>query len=426
MDRGDIKSTLAGQVDSGLSSIGSFVVGVYAARNLDPGELGIYAIVFLMFVAASHVPTQLFLIPVEVDSIRRFGVGSGVDVLKASLWRGAWLALGSTLIVVLGVLPVLGHVPRDVLLALVLSAMAAAAVSPLQDHVRRVLHIARRSWSAAGVSFVQLLILVGALWWIGVELGVYWAPFGALAIANATSVLLVIAASWGRTNNYLIPRMTDLFNSGRWLLVAGVSEPILGYVAGLVVVSIAGSVALGFAEGARVVARPLTVVGLGLAAVFGPRLMKAADGGLVGIVHLIRRQIWSSALVLSVPYLLVVAVPWAWNPALNVVPVAFEVRGLVLVAGIAALVLALTIPFHSELIGSRSERKLAESAIVAGLVQVGVAASSILIGAFAVPLAAGVGASVFLMKASFYLRRRYPPAGEMGAPRVRDSGESDV
>ena len=49
----------------------------------------------------------------------------------------------------------------DVTYALVTTSILAILVSPAQDHVRRLLHIAKHSWNAAAVSAAQLIVVRG-------------------------------------------------------------------------------------------------------------------------------------------------------------------------------------------------------------------------------------------------------------------------
>jgi hypothetical protein len=76
-----------------------------------------------------------------------------------------------------------------VLWAHALTMTACAALTPLQEHVRRVLHLAGISWHAAAVSLVQLGCVALALLLLArVQVPAIWRPFGALTIGTVVSL----------------------------------------------------------------------------------------------------------------------------------------------------------------------------------------------------------------------------------------------
>ncbi|MGH8950522.1 MAG: hypothetical protein ACRDX9_03775, partial [Acidimicrobiia bacterium] len=126
-------------------------MGFYAAKEYDPSTLGAYALVFAAFVLASNVPTQMVFIPCEVKTVS-LERSRRVSTLRGSLRLGLPVSFISASGVALWLLFASESVPEEGIVIFTGTAMACAFVSPVQDHVRRLLHLSDSSWLAAVVS----------------------------------------------------------------------------------------------------------------------------------------------------------------------------------------------------------------------------------------------------------------------------------
>jgi O-antigen/teichoic acid export membrane protein len=386
----------AGLLDSGLASLASFVVGVYAAHYLPASELGAYAIFFTAFLLAAVVPTQLVLIPAEI------AVLEAGRVERVGLFRQSWQLAGPPAVLAaclasaaacLGV-----DASVDALLALAITTAACSVVSPLQDHVRRTLHLATLSWRAALVSLVQVLGVVASLSLFHVA-GVpeIWRPFGALAVANALS--LAVGMLWLARREVLsssLPRFgaRALMDSGRWLLILELTTAAAPFVSSVMITRLASAEALGHAEAARIVSQPMFVLIAGLSAVLGPRSMEAAAARHYRQARGIARSFNVILVTTGLIYSALTLVPWWGNPFAALVPRAYDEPGLVLTCVLGYLLVGVVFPHRAELFGGRQERLLPRIAILAGVAQVVATISAIWLKAYTRPLAGMIFALV--------------------------------
>lgn len=377
----------AGVVDSSLASLATFSTAVYASSVFAPELLGAYAIYFMAFNTVSAVAAQLLYIPAEVAALAYAGPAR-LRIVARSLRLG--LAPTGALAVLMAAT---GLVAPPELAAADLVAFAASGVmlaflSPIQDHVRRMHHVAGSSWAAAAVSAVQV---IGAFAGIAVltllGVGEAWVPFGALAAANVASLAvgLTLVARLANPTAAVTLEFGQLVRSGRWLVVAGTAPSAGGFVASALVSAIAGSAALGYAEAARVVAQPVYVLATGLQAVLGPRSMEAGAGGDRQKAAHAARIFALFVVVPSAAYIGLVGFDVAWNPAAYLVSKAYVVGGLVIVTIVANVVAALGIPSWSELVGGRREAPLAAVETAAGAIRAAVGGAAGWLGSFAVP-----------------------------------------
>ena len=154
------------------------------------------------------------------------------------------------------------------------------------------------------------------------------------------------------------------------------------------IAQLASAEALGYAEAARVIGRPVLVIAMGLEAVLGPRSVEAALDHDRTRARRISTGFVAILAGAAVPYMLLVGWDWAWNPALALIPTAYVVAGLVPVQVVSEFLGGVVVPYRMELIGARKETALlAPEAVGAGL-QVAVAAAAGTIGAFARPIGA--------------------------------------
>lgn len=399
----------AGLTDVGFSSLATFLVGLFAARYLDPATLGAYALFFAAWPVAGVVATQLVFVPAEV-AVLSYEPPARLGLFPQSLRVGLIpsLVAGVAVLSIGAVAP--SSVPSEVVVPLAVTAAGTAAIWPIQDHIRRVLHLGGVSWMAGTVSAVQLGTVVGSLVILRVlDIPVAWIPFGALIVANLVSASAGIAlagkASSGAPTGELHP--AALARSGRWLLVVGLLQPGAQLVASALVAWLAGTVALGHAEAARVVAQPLFVFSLGLLAVLQPRSMEAARRRRPARARRASRLFLMLVPAVALLYLAVVGIPWSGNPLIALLPSAYALQGLVAVTVAANAALGITLPLHFELIGGGRERSLASAEAVAAAIHAGLGMSAVAVGAFARPLSLLAGSMVRWVGYRRSLRRMY-------------------
>src|SRR5690606_5281466 len=124
-------------------------------------------------------------------------------------------------------------------------------LSPVQDHLRRMLHIGERSWLATAISVIQVaMTALAVVVAVRLEVPAAWIPFGALAVANLVS-LAVGGAMLGLSARSEPPdapalQLSALVSSGKWLLVGGLLGPAIFFVASGLVTHLAGAEGLVF------------------------------------------------------------------------------------------------------------------------------------------------------------------------------------
>ena len=180
----------AGIADAAFASLASLAAGVYAARYLEASDLGVYSLFFSAFVMATLLPRQLVFLPSEVRALRSPGQ-QRLNIVAQSLRIGIGPALVASAIAAGAATLAATNSQATLVRPLALTMAGAAAISPLQAHVRRVLHLAGMSWRAAMVSIIQFGAVGGAIPLL-VLAGVreQWIPFGSLVVANAVSLSL--------------------------------------------------------------------------------------------------------------------------------------------------------------------------------------------------------------------------------------------
>lgn len=392
-----VRLLTAGQLDAGFASLATFAVGIVAVRTLDPASLGAYAVFFAAFNLAAELSAQLVFVPSEVTAVELDGQ-ERMTVLNSSMRRGLVVALAGCALVWSGSIAVGGAVSESTVTALAWSATIAAFLSPVQDHLRRMFHLAGISGRAAVMSGFQLGAALIAIAVLGSSLPAPWVPFGALAVANTVSLVVglwmarsVLARYPGRG---LSPPWRTLIGMGSWLLLLGLLSTGAAFLVNALVAQLAGPSQVGYAEGARVVARPLQVVAMGVLAIAGPRLMAAAARSDERAARRLRYGfVWAMVGLFAV-FVLAVGWDWSWNPIAAWLPNAYSVAGLVALSLLANTVQNLTYPVRSELMGVRRQRALAMAELPAGAAQVATAGLAGVLSAYVIPLAGMVGAVV--------------------------------
>src|SRR5438093_6440330 len=138
---------------------------------------------------------------------------------------------------------------RGALVALSATGVAAAFFSPVQDHVRRMLHLSGASRVAAVVSAVQFVAVAAAILFSEIAgFATWWVPLGALAFANFASLCVGVrhaSHSGAHTAAPTVLRPEEIRRSGRWLVLLGLLDAGTIFVVAAVVARVAGPAALG-------------------------------------------------------------------------------------------------------------------------------------------------------------------------------------
>ena len=404
------KSLPAGLLDAGSAALATFGIGVYAARffDTDTGELGAFALFFSIFLVAAIVPFKLVFLPAEVRLLslpQRQQLGG----FRITLPTGVPVAALGSLLVLLAWIPA-SEVDSSVLGPLAITTVITAFLSPIQDHVRRVMHQAGRSWLAAATSVVQVSVVTVVIS-AGVvfDLDRAWIPFGALALANSISITagLIMAHHYGERapgGQYGLKRLAV---SGRWLTGFGLLPVGANFIAAAIVAVIAGNDLLGFAEASRVAARPLMVFVTGISAVLNPPSLIAGRDRLraegARLARLARLVVGASGLL----FLLWMGFEWSLNPMAWLVEQAYTVEGLTAFTIIVNILWGILFSEEAQLIGGGREVDIFKIYVVGALVQVAVAFTAPVTESFSVPLAMGAFGVVRWIGYRWTLRRLY-------------------
>lgn len=378
-----------GLLDAGSAALATFAIGVYAAANFAPADLGVYALFFAIFLLAAIVPSSLVFLPGEVrllDLPRE----QRLDGFRLTLPVGVPVAAGASLLVLIALIPA-ADAGRSLVVPLTITTIVAAILSPIQDHVRRVMHLAGTSWLAALTSIVQLIV-AGACLFGGIAAGLdtVWIPFGTLVVANAVSASVGILLA----RRYAAPAVgtpftiRDLAASGRWLTGVGLLPLGTTFLAAAIVDLTAGSEFLGFAEAARIASRPLLVLVTGFSAVLTPPSLLAGRnrdrGEGVRLARISKLVVIGSGLLL----LLWTGFDWWGNPMAWLVPEAYTVNGLTAVTIFTAVIWGMLFSDESQLIGGGREVDIFKIYLVGALVQVPIAFTAPITESYALVLSA--------------------------------------
>ena len=350
----------AGIVDASFASLATFAIGLTAVNLLPDKERGVYAVFFTTFIVGTVFARNLILKPAEVEAVA-LPLEQRVPVIRRTLTLGLGPAVVGSATSILAAAATAPLAAADVIVPLTVTTAAASVLSPLQDHVRTMLHIGKRSWLAATISVVQLVATVIAiLTMMQANVADPWIPFGALAVANLVS----LSFGWGLTRKSrrdpgdVLPRFADLARRGRWLVLQAAAPSIAGFAAAAIITRLASPEALGFAEAARVVAQPILVLATGLAAVLNPRVVAAAmNRDLTTSSH--SKTLFLTAIsITAAAYLAIAGWEWALNPMSRLVPAAYAVDGLVAVSILTSLAAASCFLQFNELMGAKRESTL--------------------------------------------------------------------
>jgi O-antigen/teichoic acid export membrane protein len=401
---------MAGVIDAAVSSLATFIVGLYATRSLEPEALGGYALAFSIFVLSGFVPAQVIFAPTEIAAVD-YPRAQQLPLLRQSLLRGAVVSLAAAVVTSSRFLVAPDDLPPGTLPALVVTCAAATFVSPLQDHLRRMLHVAQASWQSVLVSIVQVSVAVGSVLGLpAAGVPAPWVPFGSLVLANVASLSIGLLLS---ARGILAPApdvpltLERLLRSARSLLAVGLIPSLSTFLVSWQVSTIAGAATLGFVEAARIVSQPVAVLQIGLGNVLGPRATRSARrrdrAGSRTVNRLFRRLI----LLAGGCWLVAVAAPMPWNPLPGLLPTAYAVPGLVAASIAAFTILSLSQGPRFELYGAGRERSAAQAEVEGNVVRIGVAFGAGLVGAFVVPLGLAALGIIRLVRSVRWLGEYY-------------------
>jgi O-antigen/teichoic acid export membrane protein len=397
----------AGLVDSATSSLASFGVGLYATRYLEPAELGIYALFFSAFTLSCAVPALLVCTPIEVK-VLGIAPARRIGALAESVRAAVPVAIGAALVVCPAALLVASDVPLEVRLALAFSVTVAATVSPLQDHIRRMLHLSGRSWSAAALSAIHLATVAGVLITLSIGgIDPAWVPFTALAAGNIASAGAgFVHAS---RSQMVVPRLGarwgELLAAGGWLLGGELWGLTSGVLAIAAVTSVAGASDVGFAEAARVLSQPVPVAAIGVLSVLAPSLMDPKRHRGDSNLQRLALGVVGSIAGLGFLWMLVAGVDWPFSPLPELFPAAFVIGGLLPLVIIGQALGYSSLGFRSVLVGARQERRSGISDFVSSTAGLATAVVLARHGAFALAWAGVVGGLVSLGVRAMFVRR---------------------
>lgn len=392
----------AGVLDAGLASLATFGVGIFAVRSFEPAMLGCYALVFSAFHVGSMVSRELIYVPAEVAAVA-FPPGMRIGLLPTTLRLGLVPAALAGFLVSLWSVAAPSGVSSEVVLAFSVTAVTSTFLSPVQDHLRRMLHISGRSWMAVLASVLQVAVTGGALAaMVVLRVPDAWIPFGALAAANFVSLTVCTALVYRHCAatpvEGALPTFADLTQMGRYLLFGVLLAPGSGFVAAVLVTHLAGAAVLGYAEAARVLARPLPVLALGLSAVFRPRSIEAAQQRKLAKARRASSMYLKLFGGIGVLYLVLAGGDVPWNPFTVLLPTAYVITGLAAATILGEMVAVMQLPYRYEMLGGGRVRSLTWVEGVGAVLRCVTAANAgvtqaftITLGHVAVAAARGVG-----------------------------------
>lgn len=421
MKRPPKRQLAAGVIDAGVASLATFAAGLTGVRLLSDIDRGVYGVFFTAFFLGSVIVTELILVPAQVVAVD-LPKEQRLRVTRRSLLLGLVPGVVGMLAALAAAVLTGDLTDTTVITALTLTTAVTIVVSPMQDHVRQLLHIADRSWSAVAVSAVQLVgVATGIALLVTTDVNRAWVPFGSLAAANVLSLTtgLVLAGAHRReSTDPAAMTFGGLAASGKWLVIRAATPAAFAFIAANILTQLAGPEAYGYAEAARQVAQPITVLAVGLMAILGPRAVRAGSGGdAVAGAHN-RRSFVGLMLLAGVAYMALAGFDWALNPMAWLVPAAYVVSGLVIATVVANMLAAVFLILGRELLGAGQARSLAVISIVATPALPLAAATAGTTEAFARPIGYIVEGSIRVLGGGWWLRRHY--AGTAAAATSAD------
>jgi len=402
----------AGVLDAALASLATFVTGLVAVNVFDDKARGVYALFFVAFGFGQVIAHNVVYIPAEIFSVAD-PLGSRLASLRHSLELGSMGTAVGSLAALLAAAVTWNLAQPELIIPLTITCAAAIFLSPSQDHVRQMLHIDGASWFAVAVSAVQLaaaVIAMGVM--LLLDVPVAWLPFGALAIANAASLTagVLLARHHGAATGLAVRHsLSEMLDAGKWLLLGSIVPAVAAFLAGTIIIQLAGEEALGFADAARIAAQPVLVLAMGLNAVISPRVMEAAIARDAALSRRVTTAFSGLLILGAAGYLLVAGWAWPLNPMRYLVAPAFEIGGLVAVSIAANVLIGFLFYFSRELTAARKEKAMAGVSFIAAPMRLLGASTAATTGAFARPIAVILSAATSLTAYVLLRRNHYRP-----------------
>jgi hypothetical protein len=385
-----------GLADAALSSLAGFAASLYAVRALDGPALGAYSLYLSAAVVAALFAQHLLFLPSQIAALKAPRPARSA-ILGPTLWRGALISAVAAPIAACAGLILAGDVPDSTLFALGAGAAVLTVVTPLQDHVRSTLHLSGEHVRAALVSGAQLALTclaLGAL--VLLDVAEAWAPFSALAFGTAVSGLVGLKlTSFAVEGTFELPAARSLMRTGMTLLPAALIQEATIFVSSATLASLSSAAALGNAEAARVVARPVQAFSLGVSRTLAPRLMEAGEARSRGSARRTAGLYAAAVGGAGLAYLLVAGWPHPLNPLEALAPAAYIEEGLVAIVLVATVAGAITQIPRGVLLGAARGQEILMITVAASAVRIAaVVLLAASIGAYALPVAQLVSAGL--------------------------------
>ena len=377
-----------GLFDAALSSLAGFLASLFAVRSLEGPALGAYALYLAAYVVGSLFAQQLLYLPSQIAALKAERAARPAilgQTLRPGLARSGAVA---PLVAVSG-LVVANDVDVATLIALGTGAAALAVVTPAQDHVRSTLYLAGEHNRAALMSGAQLVFTAVALGVIhAAGAPDAWVPFSALAVGTAGSGLLGLAITpFPPEGALVLPPTRSLMRSGLTLLPAALIQEATVFASAAILASVS-SAALGSAEAARIVSRPVQAFSLGVSRSLAPRLMEAGESRSPAPAR--RTAAMYAGAVALTGGLYLAAAGWSYpeSPFVEVVPVAYADEGLVALFLVATIAGAISQIPRGVLLGANRGAELLGITAVASVTRLAaVVLLAVALDAYALPVA---------------------------------------
>jgi hypothetical protein len=378
-----------GLADAALSSLAGFAASLYAVRTLDGPALGAYSLLLSASIVGALFAQHLLFLPSQIAALKA-PRSARAGILGPTLWRGGVISLLVAPLVACSGLILGGDVASAELVALGCGAVLLTVTVPLQDHVRSTLHLCGRHAQAATVSGAQLgftALTLGILVLAGVPDA--WVPFSAVAVGTAISGFGGLRlARPAAMQDFELPPARALMGTGMALLPAALIQEATVFAASALLASLASAAALGSAEAARVVARPVQAFSLGVSRTLAPRLMEAGESRSRSSARRTAALYVSATVSAGLLYLAVTGWAHPLNPFEAIAPAAYEDEGLVALVIVATLTGAISQIPRGVLLGAASGKELlAITALSACVRLIAVVLLAAAIGAYALPVA---------------------------------------
>ncbi|MEP7019963.1 MAG: hypothetical protein ABI808_04890 [Pseudonocardiales bacterium] len=275
-----IMGKAAGAVSGQLTqALASFVIQVFAARELGAAGLGVFALMYGSIVLGTAISSGLI-----GDSLTV--LARGERPTRAALQNWSLIVAGAAGVAAAAAGYGSGALSGPVALAF----GAVTAVFILEDALRRALMAVLHFWR---LPWVDLTALVGSLGYLGLcAMSDVRATVGqfvvALLIGQALAGLVAVAMlpRYERPIPALrTPEMLRVFSFGVWRALQQSVRPGLLTAARLTVTVIAGVAAYGQLEAARVYMAPALLVVTGVGSMMLPMWVKHREDGLVRLLH---------------------------------------------------------------------------------------------------------------------------------------------